>query len=263
MNHVLMIFSLLALFLVNYPVSAQPISTSKAVPGYATIGPEAVTILQLWVAPDQIIPVHPGTMKTILGEHRIDLLFVTADRTADQDVEDARAAGVNIVLLARHISISKIKNNIRLVADATQNSERGVDWLKRFDQTLATYQEMTPVSSRIRVLVLSPEGYTQGEGALITELISLTGGINTAAEANIPEARQVSDEQIRQFAPDVILLIEWPAETAQAFRENPVYTPIPAFQNQRVYRIDPITGDPAVLVVRLDELFSLFHGGMF
>jgi ABC-type Fe3+-hydroxamate transport system substrate-binding protein len=257
----LIMTAIICLSSTNYiALHADNRSSSSSKPVYVTIGPEAPSILGMWLDPSQIIPIRSGTLKEVSSEWHITALLISADRAVGEDIEVARAAGISTIKLARHSSIQNILDNVRLLAVATGNITLASKWLARFENTLAELKVVVKGTRKVRVVVLSPEGYTQGEGSLITELIADVGGVNTAAEAHIPEARQISDEQIQTFMPDVVLLINWPVDTVQSFIHNPLYSNIPAWRSKRIYSVRAITGDPAMLMSRIDELFLLLYG---
>jgi ABC-type Fe3+-hydroxamate transport system substrate-binding protein len=85
-----------------------------------------------------------------------------------------------------------------------------------------------------------------------------------AAEAGIPEARQIDDSQVRQFAPDVVLLVgDWSPTNTQYLTSNPVYHGIAAFDRSRVYPIASPGKDPAHLVADVQTLVNLLHPALF
>ena len=225
----------------------------------ATLGPEAHSILRVLVGRDRVVPIQPGDLARTRQTRPIAALILSEDWSNDADLDAARAAGIAVVQVKRHTSLANIFANIRLLADFTGTSQAGTHWIASIEDGLTRIRQSISDLPRVRVLVLSPEGYTQGQGALITKLIDVAGGINTAADAGIPEARQIDDTQIRDFRPEVVLLVDWTADTAVAFAANPLYRGIPAFDQDRIYRTATLGKDPARLVEDVQMLADWLH----
>ncbi len=230
---------------------------------YAVLGPEANSILNVLVGHQHVVTIQPGGLANLLRKQAIDTLVLPEDWGDDTDFRVARAAGIAIYSVRRHNSVEAIRANIRKLAALTGTENLGIRWLRHIDVGLSHIQAQARLYKPVRVLILSPEGYTQGRGALITELIDLANGINVAAVANIPEAREVEDAQIRRLAPNVVLLINWSPDTALAFARNPLYRGLPAFDRNRIYRIASIGKDPTRLVDDVQRLADWLHPPLF
>ncbi|MEP7285562.1 MAG: ABC transporter substrate-binding protein [Chloroflexota bacterium] len=230
---------------------------------YATLGPEAPAILRVLVGQSHVVTLQAGDLSNALQTQTFTALVVSQDWVNDDDLKAAQRAGVRVVIVQRHTSIAHMEGNIRTLATLTGMQTVGQRWIAAIDQAVAQVKEAVHGTPRTRVLILTPEGYTEGQGALITELIEIAGGLNVAAEANIAEARQIDDSQIRDFAPDVVLLINWTAESAAAVAHNPLYVGLPAFDYEHIYRFAISTQDPAQLREELPTLATLFHPPTF
>ncbi len=226
---------------------------------YATLGPEAPSILRVLIGGDHVAPLQPGELDALIKQRQIDGLILPIDWAGGTDLETARASGISVTLIRRHTSVANIIANIRDLAALTRTEAAGDQWISQIEQGLAHVRQSVQSYEPVRVLVLTPEAYTEGQNTLITELIGIARGINVAAEAGIPEARQIDDSQIREFAPDVVLLIGWQAESASSFALNPLYRGVPAFDVYRIYQIAPLGKDPARLVDDVQVLVDLLH----
>lgn len=229
---------------------------------YAVIGPEALPILSLLTSSEEIARIQPGELAQLIKVYSVRALILPSDRAggdAAADVQAARAANIPVVELKRHTSVVAILANIGTLADLTDNRLIGNRWIFRIADGVAQIKDDVRPLPVVRVMILTPEGYTEGQGAFITELITLAGGINVAAEAGIPEARQIDDSQIRNFAPEVVLLLGWDDSSVIALMTNPAYKGISAFDNRRLYRIDPLGKDPARLLGDVRGLARLLH----
>lgn len=228
---------------------------------YATLGPEAPSILRVLIGAQAFVEVEPGHLAEALKQHHITTLIAPVDWADETDLNTAHAAGLTVVSVQRHNGIFNIEENIRTLEVLTDTREAGTRLIDSIERGVASILLLP--KSHARVLVLSPEAYTQGQGALITNLITIAGGINVAAEAGIPEAREVEDEQIRQFSPDVVLLIEWTPHAALSFAHSTVYQGLPAIDRYRLYRIVMPGKDPAYLVEDLQHLYTLINVQQF
>lgn len=112
-----------------------------------------------------------------------------------------------------------------------------------------------------RVLVLTPERYTFGQGTTIHQLIEAAGGVNAAATFN--DYQQINDSQIIQLKPDIILFSStWDTATMNQWRQAPVYADVPAIRQGRLYQLDFSLADAdlqAHYAERLADLQSLFE----
>ncbi|MCC7451143.1 MAG: ABC transporter substrate-binding protein [Anaerolineae bacterium] len=228
-------------------------------PTYATLGPEAPAILRPLIGDSHVSPIQPGELAFLIKTRPIHALIVPDNWADTGDRDAARAAGLPVYMVQRHTSVNNILANIASLAKLTDTQLLGEQWITSIQTGLTQIQAMHRQAPPTRVLILTPEAYTQGQGTLITELIGIAGGINVAAEAGIPEARQIEDAQIRALTPDVVLLIGWTADTATAFLNNPLYRGVAAFDRQRVYQIASPGKDPARLVEDVQRLADLFH----
>lgn len=234
--------------------SAQTPMTTVAV-----LGSEAAPILHLLDPTLRILPLRPGGLAAASQQYHIDALIVPDNWSDSQDREAAQRGGIHIVKVRRHTNTAAILDNIRALGELIGQVDTATGITVDISAAIAALREQSRPLLPTRVLLLTPEGYTQGRETLFTDMIDIAGGVNIAAEAGIPEARQISDTQIRAFAPDVILLVGWSADAASAFVDNPLYVGIPAFDQRRADRITPLGKDPAALVRELRWLHTLLH----
>jgi ABC-type Fe3+-hydroxamate transport system substrate-binding protein len=254
---------LLALYLLclrlPVPTSVQANAAQTSQPIYAVLGPEAPAILRILVGNEHVIALQPGDLAAFAARQRPYVLIVPEQWAHERDLSLARQAGVKIVTVARQNSVTNIIANIQTLGALTGQLAASERWVNQIEQGLRWIGAEVGRYPAARVLVLSPEGYTQGRGALITDLIERAGGINTAAEAGIPEALQIEDAHIRDFDPDVVLLVGWDAARAHTFAADPLYKGLRAFDRHHVYQITPPGKDPARLVEDVQALADLLH----
>jgi ABC-type Fe3+-hydroxamate transport system substrate-binding protein len=235
-------------------------------PLFATLGPEALSILSVLVGKQQIVAIQPGELSNAINEHSIAALVLPEDWADAADQKFARDWGIAVVKLRRHNRIANVLSNIETLGALTDRRQVAHEWQEALRSRLRQIELTVRHYPPVRVLILSPEGYTQGQDSLITELLATAGGINVAASAGIPEARQVEDAQIRAFAPEVVLLTGWNREGVDDFMRNPVYQGVPAFDHSRIYQVDRLTAlgkDPSRLIEDIRHLVDLIHPAVF
>jgi iron complex transport system substrate-binding protein len=150
-------------------------------------------------------------------------------------IESAESASVPVFRTASITSLALWRETALRLGVAAGRDERVFDLMLHLDRRLASIRARVGHQDPARVLVLTPEGYTFGVEAWITELIGAAGGINVAAEAGFADYRQVSDSAIHDLAPDVILLS--PAWDRAVFLQIATYADLPAVQTGRVIRL--------------------------
>lgn len=128
-------------------------------------------------------------------------------------VQSAQGAGVPIFMTTLLASLDAYRAHVIALGRATGRDDRAAALLARLDRRMAALRVRLDNAPPVRALVLTPERYTFGQGALITDLIAAAGGVNVAAEAGYGDIRQLTDADLRALAPRVILLT--PAWTAQ------------------------------------------------
>jgi ABC-type Fe3+-hydroxamate transport system substrate-binding protein len=217
-----------------------------------------------------IIPVRPAIIATtgsdpfralLLPPERIRRVTPTAADWADVGllvipsgyaaaypalIESAEAAGVPVYRTALSGSLAGWRETARQLGHATGSDDQAIRLIARLDHRLAAVQTKLSGCPPAQVLILTPEGYTFGQGTLITELIEAAGGINVAA--SYADFRQIDDSAIRTLAPDVILL------SPDRFVSTPAYASVPAVRSGRVFRLPfspTAPRDPAAAVLGL------------
>jgi hypothetical protein len=260
---VLIVFSemkpLQKLILILMLISSRVSHVQADTPLYVTLGPEAPAILQALIGDAHVMPVTAAQLVDVLLDHSIKAVIVPEEWLDESQRAMIEASGVPLVVIKRHTSVANMLENIRTLSALTESEAVGNRWILSIERGILAIEREVKNSRSARVLILTPEGYTQGQGALITELIGIAGGINVAAEAGIPEARQIDDQQVRTFAPDVILLINWSADDAAEFAHNALLATVPAFRLHHLYRIASLGKDPARLIEDLRMLSDLLH----
>jgi ABC-type Fe3+-hydroxamate transport system substrate-binding protein len=96
-------------------------------------------------------------------------------------VESAAGAHVPVYRTAPITSLEGWRAAVRRLGQATGYDDRAESLINHLDRRLAATQARIGGCPPVRVLILTPEGYSFGQGTLIDELIRAGGGINAAA----------------------------------------------------------------------------------
>jgi ABC-type Fe3+-hydroxamate transport system substrate-binding protein len=188
-------------------------------------------------------------------------LLVVPQAQADaysEVIESAQAAEIPVYQTPTVPTLETWRDVVDQLGYATGREDRAAEVLDQLDLrqltvTVAVRDERAP-----RVLVLTPEGYTFGQGAFFTGLIEAAGGVNVAAETGFAEFRQIDDPTIRNLTPEVILLTPaWTDEQIDAFITDPQNALIPAVYAGRVLRLPfapTFPDDPATVLVALSVM---------
>lgn len=116
-----------------------------------------------------------------------------------------RRLGYPVVELEPEASIADIERNVRLVAAAIGQHERGersIDNLRDRVQAL----DSTKPNERPAAVIVRPGGFTVGADSLATELLELAGFRNVAAERGLDRWGSLSMEALLRSDPDVVVL---------------------------------------------------------
>jgi ABC-type Fe3+-hydroxamate transport system substrate-binding protein len=112
-----------------------------------------------------------------------------------------------------------------------------------------------------RVLVLTPEQYAIGGNTLLDTFIQQAGGINAAHD--LEDFRQISDTQILELQPDIILFTQaWTDGQIAVWSQIETYATLPAVQNGNLYRLDFSTAEADLRqneVARVDTLRTIIQ----
>lgn len=144
-------------------------------------------------------------------------------------VSSAQAAGVPVVQVGPVTSVAGWRDWLADIGRITGRDRAARLAIRRLQAGLTVARWIGGFGDPAGVLVLTPEGYTVGQGALLTDVIAAAGGVNVAAAAGYDDYRQLTDDLVRELAPDVVLLTPaWGDEGRAAFIANAAHAELPA-----------------------------------
>jgi iron complex transport system substrate-binding protein len=149
------------------------------------------------------VPVNYGRAEEIIAQ-RPDLVVAGA-YTTGATVAMLKRAGVPVVELGVAQGLDDVRRDIRTVAHAIGEDDRGEALIAAVDAHLAALAA-SPPRPRLRALVLNPNGFTIGAGSLVDEIFARAGFDNVAATLGVDAYGQLPLERIVRSDADVLIL---------------------------------------------------------
>lgn len=169
-----------------------------------------------------------------------DLLFATDQINNPNDADRLRRTGIETYFF-NFERLNDVPRALRATA-ALIGSPLGEGAARRFEERIRTVSStIAAAETRPRVLVLigDAELYAFGGRSYVNEMIALAGGESVTAHLEGPDA-VLSDEFVLSARPEVILGLFGPGyDPGRLLANHPTWHLLPAFQQNRVYSIDP------------------------
>ena len=165
----------------------------------------------------RLLPVTTGVAEQVIS---LDPDLVLAGTFSTRNtVAIMRRLGYNVVEFEPESDFGGIRRNIRKMAAAVGDPERGEEMIREIDAELAR----APDAPRERPIYANynANGFTSGNGSLITEVANLAGFETLGQSLGFAGSGQISLEQILVSRPDLIDLgdeYETPALATENFR---------------------------------------------
>ena len=149
---------------------------------------------------------------TVDQEVVVDLdpdLVLAPNVIPDEDVESLRDAGLTVHKTTPEVSTHDVKANVALkgaLVGECEGADETVEWM---DERIAEIESDGPDGDdRPTVYVAMGGGFTAGEGSFTAHLIETAGGDNLGSEAGVEFYDEISQEEIVDHDPDVIVHTE-------------------------------------------------------
>jgi iron complex transport system substrate-binding protein len=165
---------------------------------------------------EEIIPLNPDLVIAGIYTTRTAVAFLKRTHFALIELDVPR-------------SLDDVRAQIRQVADAIGERERGEAMVADMDKRLASIVHPPP-EKRLRALVLNPNGFTTGAGSLVDDIITTAGLTNLAAGMGLGNYGRVPLERVAMSAPDVLILNErrdGPPSLATELLQHPILASLP------------------------------------
>ena len=186
-----------------------------------------------------------------------------------------RDLGIHVVVCYGAKSVDEIKANIRLIAQAVGEEERGSSLIAQMDSKLAEIAAKTeaiPSAERKSVVLLSVMSTYGGSGCVFDDVCRLAAVCNGRAAAGIPNGQPMGKEELVKIDPDILLLPTYNNHGSfdvEGFRRS--YLEDPSLQTMRAIRLrnlkEPresyIYNDSQDVVFGVQELACMAYGSAF
>jgi iron complex transport system substrate-binding protein len=149
------------------------------------------------------IPINHGLAEEIIPL-RPDLV-IAGKYTARPGVALLKRIGVRTVDVDVPYTLDEMRQQYRTVAALLGEQERGENLIGEMEERLAAYAR-NPPATRLRALLLNPNGYTVGRGSLVDEVITRAGLENVAVDLGVGPFGQVPLEAVVMSAVDVLIV---------------------------------------------------------
>ena len=204
-------------------------------------------------------------------EHLISLeadLVILAAYSNPAALDQLLDAGVPVFVLVEFNTLDEIRANIRLLGDVTGEEARAAEMIDELDARLEAVRAAVADEKPVRVLYYEPGGITYGPGSTVDEIITLAGGVNVAAEADLGPYPLVNAEFVLSTDPDVILLGGWFSgedDPAAVFEANEAFRMLRAVQAGRVIPIVDahMTNVSQYIVLGVEDVARALYPGAF
>ena len=189
--------------------------------------------------------------------------------------EALRDLGIKVVVCHGARSINEIKENIRLLARAAGEEERGRILLEQMEAKLADIEQKTaqiPAAERKSVVLISVMSTYGGSDCTFDDACRLAGVVNGRAVAGISSGQPMSKEQLVRIDPDLLFLPTYTNHgtfDVDAFRRS--YLEDPSLQMMKAIRAkalrEPresyIYNDSQDIVFGVQEIACMAYGESF
>ncbi len=168
-----------------------------------------------------------------------DLVFV-ASYTDAATIKQLQDAGLTIFEFANFNSIKDIENNVLLIGQTVGADAKAKQLVDSMEARLKTIADAVKgVKTPLTALYYGPDGYSDGVGSTIDEVITRAGGLNAVTTGGIKDNAypQLSDEFVVKTDPDVILLAGFNSYApgfVDKFNNNPAFATLKAIKNKHV-----------------------------
>lgn len=195
-------------------------------------------------------------------------LVIMASYSDPAAVDQLLDADVPVLVLTEFNTIDEIRANIRLLGAATGEEQRAERLIDNMDAQITNIQQQVAGYDPVRVLYYEPGGITYGPGSTIDQIITMVGGVNVIAEADLGAYPVINAEFVLASDPDVILLGTWYSDADDPlswFTDDPIFSGLRAVQNGRIYAINDahITNVSHYIALGVEDIAHILYPQVF
>lgn len=140
-------------------------------------------------------------------EARPDLI-VASTYTDGNEIQMYRNLGIPVVIIKGPRSIQQVKDDVRIIAAAAGEKERGEKVISEMDRQLAEIDDVLSKQQEKKPVVFLISQMTRygGPGSMFHELLTRAGLENAIAKAGVMNGQMISPELIVKADPDIFLV---------------------------------------------------------
>lgn len=140
-------------------------------------------------------------------EARPDLI-VASTYTDGNEIQMYRNLGIPVVIIKGPRSIQQVKDDVRIIAAAAGEKERGEKVISEMDRQLAEIDDVLSKQQGKKPVVFLISQMTRygGPGSMFHELLTRAGLENAIAKAGVMNGQMISPELIVKANPDIFLV---------------------------------------------------------
>lgn len=140
-------------------------------------------------------------------EARPDLI-VASTYTDGNEIQMYRNLGIPVVIIKGPRSIQQVKDDVRIIAAAAGEKERGEKVISEMDRQLAEIDDVLSKQQGKKPVVFLISQMTRygGPGSMFHELLTRAGLENAIAKAGVMNGQMISPELIVKADPDIFLV---------------------------------------------------------
>ncbi|ORT99155.1 periplasmic binding protein [Anaerovibrio sp. JC8] len=168
-------------------------------------------------------------------------LVIAADWGNLDYVQSLRDMGINVVVVKGAKNLDEVKENIRLIAAALGEAEKGDKLIAMMEDRLnalkARIDQLVPADQRKRVALISVVQNYGGKDCIYDDECKWAGVINGLSEAGLNRGIKLTKEMLLKIDPDIILLPSYSAHGSfdiQAYKDQ--YIKDPSLQQMKAIK---------------------------
>lgn len=188
-------------------------------------------------------------------------LVVAPNTTSSDAVRKLRQAGITVYKFEAATSIADVYEKTRLFGTLSGNCKDAEATATEMEQRIDAVRAETEDMDSPRTLYLLGGGYTPGPGSFVHEMLTVAGGHNIAADADITFYGQISNEVIVEEDPEVLVVSYYgespPEDPRSLLPDNAALEQTTAYEEGNVVAVNANNvSQPAPRVVSAIETLS-------
>ncbi|HNR12959.1 MAG TPA: ABC transporter substrate-binding protein [Thermodesulfobacteriota bacterium] len=203
-----------------------------------------------------------GQTELVIG-YQPDLIFTVFYSSADFK-EKLKQAGIPFFDLGYFGTIESIKEQILLIGRIIGEEANASALVALMNTRIQEIQASIPMRKKpIRVLYYDEGGYVPGISSNFTSMCGIIGAVNVGAEQRVKSWKQIDNETLLAWNPDVIVVPE-ESNLKEFLKSSKVLSHLTAIKSGTVYTVPMaiLKADSQFMVLSADMLAGIVYGGI-